>query len=79
MDERFGVPAMLRQLADSIADGSIPVTYVNVSYLEVDDDDIAEGAEPDDVTLMVSIGTKRAVTTIPAAFYGRPGSEVDDD
>lgn len=70
MDERFGVPAMLRQLADSIADGSIPVTYLSVSYAEMDDDDIADGAEPDDVTLMVSIGTKRRAVTVPAAFYG---------
>lgn len=70
MDGRFGVPAMLRQLADSIEDGSVPVRYVNVSYYETTPEDIVEGDDPDDVTLMISVGTRKPHVPIPAAFYG---------
>lgn len=69
LDGRHGIPATLRQLADSIEDGAIPVRYFSVSYVEPDVESIAEGDDPDDVTIMLSITTRRATVEIPAAFY----------
>ena len=70
MDGRHGIPALLRQLADSIEDGAIPVRYFSINEHGSDDEDIAEGADPDDVTVMVSIGTRKQAVPIPSAFYG---------
>jgi hypothetical protein len=69
MDGRYGVPAMLRHLAQSIEDGAIPVRYINVHYIEPDAEDIADGDDPDDRTIMISIATQKEYVPIPTAFY----------